>query len=291
MASFIHQDKILVHCFQDCLTRAALSWYVNLESGHVKTWRDLVEAFIHQYKYNEDMAPDRSRLQNLSKTESEGFKDYAQRWRELAAQVQPPLSEKEMVTMFIDTLPSPFYDKAVGSMATNFADLVTVGERIESDIRRGKFAQTSSNTSFTKKMTGFETKRGETNAILVHLSNQSKIILSQKPRHPWTRHQCPREKTQASPVELGEVAMLGRVESHPSESLIIHYDPIHQPPTPLIIQVLARPAYKDDHVVPWQYDSYTENLPTEFIDDNSAKEVTNIAEAEGMTRSGRIYSP
>ncbi|RDY12600.1 hypothetical protein CR513_02575, partial [Mucuna pruriens] len=28
------------------------------DSGHVKTWRDLAEAFIRQYKYNEDMAPD-----------------------------------------------------------------------------------------------------------------------------------------------------------------------------------------------------------------------------------------
>ncbi|RDX89091.1 hypothetical protein CR513_29216, partial [Mucuna pruriens] len=31
MASYIHQDKILVHCFQDSLTRATLSWYVGLE--------------------------------------------------------------------------------------------------------------------------------------------------------------------------------------------------------------------------------------------------------------------
>ncbi|RDY00175.1 hypothetical protein CR513_16677, partial [Mucuna pruriens] len=78
MAAYIHKDKILVHCFQDSLTGAALNLYV-------KTWRDLAEAFVRQYRYNEDMAPDRSRLQNLSKMESEGFKDYAQRWRELAA--------------------------------------------------------------------------------------------------------------------------------------------------------------------------------------------------------------
>ncbi|RDY12592.1 hypothetical protein CR513_02585, partial [Mucuna pruriens] len=57
MASYIHQDKILVCCFQDSLMGAALSWYINLENRHVKTWRDLAEAFICQYKYNEDMAP------------------------------------------------------------------------------------------------------------------------------------------------------------------------------------------------------------------------------------------
>ncbi|RDY12551.1 hypothetical protein CR513_02632, partial [Mucuna pruriens] len=77
-----------------------------------------------------------------------------QRWRELVAQVQPPLSEKEMVTMFIDTFPSPVYDKVVGSVATNFADLVIVGERIEFGIKRGKFAQTPSNIGFAKKTMG-----------------------------------------------------------------------------------------------------------------------------------------
>ncbi|RDY03819.1 hypothetical protein CR513_12548, partial [Mucuna pruriens] len=70
MAAYVHHDKILPH-------RPRPNWYVNLEKGQVKTWRDLAEAFIRQYRYNEDMAPDRSRLQNLSKTDSEGFKDYA----------------------------------------------------------------------------------------------------------------------------------------------------------------------------------------------------------------------
>ncbi|RDY11817.1 hypothetical protein CR513_03457, partial [Mucuna pruriens] len=40
MAAYIYDDKILVHCFQDILTGATLSWYVSLERGHVKTWRD-----------------------------------------------------------------------------------------------------------------------------------------------------------------------------------------------------------------------------------------------------------
>ncbi|RDY06351.1 hypothetical protein CR513_09669, partial [Mucuna pruriens] len=62
MTAYIHQDKILVHCFQDSVTGATLNWYVNLEKGQVRTWRDLAEAFVRQYIYNKDMAPDRSRL-------------------------------------------------------------------------------------------------------------------------------------------------------------------------------------------------------------------------------------
>ncbi|RDX68396.1 hypothetical protein CR513_52623, partial [Mucuna pruriens] len=69
MAAYIYNDKILIHCFQDSLTGASLSWYVSLERGLVKTWKDLVEAFLKKYKYNEDMTLDRSRLQNMAKRE------------------------------------------------------------------------------------------------------------------------------------------------------------------------------------------------------------------------------
>ncbi|RDX87938.1 hypothetical protein CR513_30525, partial [Mucuna pruriens] len=65
-----------------------------------------------------------------------------------------------MVTMFIDTLPSPFCDKAVGSVASSFADLVMSG------IKRGKFVQSSSNVGLAKKPSQ-EKKKGEANAILL----------------------------------------------------------------------------------------------------------------------------
>ncbi|RDY05525.1 hypothetical protein CR513_10639, partial [Mucuna pruriens] len=60
MAAYIYDDKVLIHCFQDSLTGTALSWYVRLEQGCIKTWRDLTEAFLKQYKYNQDVASNRS---------------------------------------------------------------------------------------------------------------------------------------------------------------------------------------------------------------------------------------
>jgi len=50
--------------------------------------------FLKQYKYSMEMALDRMQLQNMAKKISETFKEYAQRWRELAAQVEPPLYKK-----------------------------------------------------------------------------------------------------------------------------------------------------------------------------------------------------
>ncbi|RDX74511.1 hypothetical protein CR513_45741, partial [Mucuna pruriens] len=48
MAPYTQQDKILMHCFQDSLSGAALRWYVGLDNGHIKTWRDLADAFLRQ---------------------------------------------------------------------------------------------------------------------------------------------------------------------------------------------------------------------------------------------------
>ncbi|KAI5408703.1 hypothetical protein KIW84_054513 [Lathyrus oleraceus] len=41
------------------LTGAALRWYMGLDSTSVRTFNNLGEAFVKQYKYNMDMAPDR----------------------------------------------------------------------------------------------------------------------------------------------------------------------------------------------------------------------------------------
>ena len=64
---------------------------------------------------------------------------YAQRWRDLAAQVAPPMVEREMITMIVDTLPVFYYEKMVSYMPYSFFDLVFAGERIEVGLRRGKF--------------------------------------------------------------------------------------------------------------------------------------------------------
>ena len=139
MGAYSKDEKLLMHFFQESLTGVAVTWYTNLEPSRVHSWKDLMVAFIRQYQYNSDMAPDRMQLQNMCKREHESFKEYAQRWRDLAAQVAPPMMEREMITMIVDTLPVFYYEKMVGYMPSSFADLVFAGERIEVGLRRGKF--------------------------------------------------------------------------------------------------------------------------------------------------------
>ena len=98
----------------------------------------LFRSFVRQYQYNSDMALDRMQLQNMCKKEHESFKEYGQRWRDLAAQVSPPMMEREMITMIVDTLPV-YYEKMVGYTPSSFADLVFPGKRIVVGLKRRKF--------------------------------------------------------------------------------------------------------------------------------------------------------
>ena len=77
--------------------------------------------------------------QNMCKKGHGSFKEYAQRWRDLAAPVASPLTEKEMITVIVDTLPVFHYEKMVRYAPSSFADLVFADKRIEADLKIGKF--------------------------------------------------------------------------------------------------------------------------------------------------------
>ena len=103
----------------------------------------------------------------MVKRESESLKEYAQRWRDLAAQVAPPMVEREMITMMVDTLPVFCYEKLVGYMPSSFAELVFAGERIEVGLKRGKLDYVSSTGANARRIraTGAKRKEGDTHAF------------------------------------------------------------------------------------------------------------------------------
>ena len=187
MAAYAHDDKLLIHFFQDSLSGAAVNWYAQLERSRIRTWKDLADAFLKQYKHNLEMAPDRSQLQSMFKRENETFKEYALRWRELAAQVQPPLSEKEIVTMFIDTLQAPYYEKMIGSVSASFSDIVLIGERIKNGLRSGRLVHDATGGGSVKRPL-FNPKRKEGEADHVAFESRRSaanfVAPSRQPYYP-----------------------------------------------------------------------------------------------------------
>jgi hypothetical protein len=57
MVEVIRDNKLLIYFFQDSLTGSALNWYMRLDNAKIKSWKDLVEAFLKQYKFNLEIAP------------------------------------------------------------------------------------------------------------------------------------------------------------------------------------------------------------------------------------------
>jgi len=98
-----------------------------------------VDSFLKKYKFNLETAPDRTILITMEKKNQEFVRAYAQRWRDKAAHVQPPLINTEMVMLFATTFQSPYYGHLIRSSAQHFHEVVRIAERIEQAIKMGKF--------------------------------------------------------------------------------------------------------------------------------------------------------
>ena len=68
----------------------------------------------------------------------------------------------------VDMLPTFYYEKLIGYMPANFADLVFARERIESGLRKGKFEYASNiapNNNRRAPVVGTRKKEGDTHAV------------------------------------------------------------------------------------------------------------------------------
>ena len=124
---------------------------MKLDKTKIQTFHGLCEAFVQQYNYNVDMAQDRSGLQAMTQGDKETFKEYAQRWRDVAAQVIPHVEEKEMTKLFLKTISQFYYEKMVGSAPRDFAEMVGMGVQLEEGVREGRLVKESVPTNNSKK--------------------------------------------------------------------------------------------------------------------------------------------
>uniref|UniRef100_A0A2N9EM86 Reverse transcriptase n=1 Tax=Fagus sylvatica TaxID=28930 RepID=A0A2N9EM86_FAGSY len=136
MAPYADNEPLLIQTFQDTLTGNAAEWYSQLKK--IAHWKELADTFLAQYGFNSQIAPDRFDLQRMEKKSNETFREYAQRWREKAARARPPLDEREMIKIFVDTLKNPYFDRMIGLQMQFFVDLIPVGERIEDALKTKK---------------------------------------------------------------------------------------------------------------------------------------------------------
>ncbi|KAK8661750.1 hypothetical protein V6N13_091345 [Hibiscus sabdariffa] len=126
------------------------------------------------------MVPSRTVLQTMEQRANESFRQYAQRWRDVAAQVQPPLLENEITLLFVNTLKDDFYDRMLDHATKPFADMVFTGELIQSAIKSGRIRGGNDSRKFTKK------RDNEVNTTSSYTAGHSAGIIVGQPNHVVT---------------------------------------------------------------------------------------------------------
>lgn len=87
----------------------------------------------------------------------------------MASRARSTLCDNELIDIFMGTLHGLYFEKMIGSSYSNFADIVTISERIENGVKLGKIAGIVSHLHVNKKSHGsfMKKKVGETRAATV----------------------------------------------------------------------------------------------------------------------------
>ena len=81
---------------------------------------------------------------------------------------RPPLDEREMIKIFVDTLKNPYFDRMIGLQLQFFVDLIPVGERIKDAVKTKKIVDMSALLALAEqatKKTPAKKKEGEVQMI------------------------------------------------------------------------------------------------------------------------------
>ena len=68
--------------------------------------------------------------------------------------MQPPLTDKELNKMFLNTLKAHYYDRMIGNSNKNFSNVVSVGEMIKAGVKQGKIEASEAKKQILKRKEG-----------------------------------------------------------------------------------------------------------------------------------------
>ncbi|XP_027158349.1 uncharacterized protein LOC113759967 [Coffea eugenioides] len=185
----IDDENLPVHLFPESLEGDTLDWYSNLKPEDMRTWLDLSTAFVRQYEYNCEFAPTRTTLEGTKRNPSEDHKTYAKQWRKLAAKVEPPMTEEEIVRTFIKAYDPPYFEKNFRMTGCSVTEIVNKLEEYDEFVRAGKIVNVSAlksqleamqNQSSSSKKSQFKEKDEEASFVL----NQSPSLRPRYQQHP-----------------------------------------------------------------------------------------------------------
>jgi len=100
-------------------------------------WVSMATYFMDRFRFNTENASDFFYIQNLKKTPTETFREYATHWRSEAAKLRPALDKEQMNKFFVRAHDLQYYERLMVIENHKFSDIIKLGERIEEEIKSG----------------------------------------------------------------------------------------------------------------------------------------------------------
>ncbi|XP_070049963.1 uncharacterized protein [Nicotiana tomentosiformis] len=132
------KEELVMAYFGESLIGVASEWFMDQETSHWHVWDDTAQAFVKQFQYNIDIAPNRNSLSNLKKKPTESFREYAIKWREQAARVKPPMDDHELITFFLQAQEINYFQNMMSAVGKSFSKAIKIGEMVENGLKTGK---------------------------------------------------------------------------------------------------------------------------------------------------------
>ncbi|XP_070009707.1 uncharacterized protein [Nicotiana sylvestris] len=132
------KEELPMAYFGESLVGVAFEWFIDQDISHWHVWDDMAQAFVKQFQYNIDIAPDHNSLSNMKKKLTESFREYAIKWREQAARVKLPMDNHELITVFLEAQEPDYFQNMMSAMCRPFAEAIKIGEMIENGLKTGR---------------------------------------------------------------------------------------------------------------------------------------------------------
>ncbi|XP_070041235.1 uncharacterized protein [Nicotiana tomentosiformis] len=132
------KEELLMAYFEESLLGVASEWFIDQDVSHRHIWDDMAQAFVKQFQYNLDIAPDHNSLSNMKKIPTKSFREYAVRWREQASRFKPPMDDHELITVFLQAQDHDYFQNMMSAMGRPFADAIKIGEVVENGLDTGR---------------------------------------------------------------------------------------------------------------------------------------------------------
>ena len=77
-------------------------------------------------------------MERIKQNATETYREYAYRWRREAARVRPPITEKEIIEVFVRIQELEYYNRMLLILGGKFGEIFKIGEAIEDSFRTRK---------------------------------------------------------------------------------------------------------------------------------------------------------